>query len=197
MGGPNGRRSDRPYTRAWEPQPPLPEGRNKGGKGCKGTTWFGDEVTFGGGGVAPQWWQEEREGRWWERAPAGWGASWAPWERQEAWEERTGGVAPQGKGKGGRPEHMRGRHWTSGECLVAFWPAYLMQSFPPGGTSPSWDELASEAERIGFQIVLRGRSAPGKARACKLFVFGPQGHTWGFYDFLVRVVMNTGNIDLK
>jgi hypothetical protein len=54
----------------------------------------------------------------------------------------------------------------------------------------SFDDLAVEAERCGFQVLMRGRGTEGGPVRCnRVFVLGPAGRTLSFYDFMCRVVL--------
>ena len=130
-----------------------------------------------------------------------------PW-RQATEEEVEAARRPragQGKGKGWThggvalvpPEIMHKRHWFTGERLRAWWPKTLKEAFPRDSHTASFDDLAVEAERCGFQVLMRGRGTEGgRGRCNRLFVLGPVGHTQSFYDFMCRVVVLGGTIDL-
>jgi hypothetical protein len=92
---------------------------------------------------------------------------------------------------------MHKRHLFTGERLRAWWPKTLKEAFPHGSHMASFDDLAVEAERCGFQVLMRGRGTEaGRTRCNRLFVLGPVGHTQSFYDFMCRVAVRGGTIDL-
>ena len=92
---------------------------------------------------------------------------------------------------------MHKRHWFTGDLLRAWWPKTLKEAFPRDSNMASFDDLAVEAERCGFQVLMRGRGTEGgRVRCNRLFVLGPVGHTQSFYDFMCRVVVRGGTIDL-